>query len=207
MRRLLILPIVHSRSDLGSLQAVANQAKVAALGERRAESVAKTVDEFWIAVKQALTSIKLDFARVSIYQDGLPLVPNVALQLEKKIVDDLARSGSPNHQLVQWMMSQGAALVGTESPELLVQEYHAIRRNLTEGYHAEDAAESSGKSTGSTLLAQRDRFIAARIDQTLGNEQVGLLFIGMLHQVESYLPEDVEVEYPVGRPPSHVLAV
>lgn len=46
MRRLLVLPIVHSRSDLGSLQIVAAQAKVAALGERRTANAAAGIDAF-----------------------------------------------------------------------------------------------------------------------------------------------------------------
>ncbi len=95
------------------------------------------------------------------------------------------------------MMQQGAALIGTESPELLMQEYHAIRRNLTQGYP--DPATASPNSsqprrvkwmkhlTKPTLMQQRDQFIANRIDETLGNDQLGLLFIGMLHRVEDYL--------------------
>ena len=212
MRRLLVLPIVHSRSDLGSLQIVAAQAKVAALGERRTVNAAQGIDEFWQFLRQALTSMELDYSRVLVYQDGLPKVQNVALQIEKQIVDDLAKAGSPNHQLVKSMLEQGAALIGTESPDLLLQEYHAIRRSLTQGYRPESSAATSDDSretqpaiaTGPTLMQQRDCFIAERIGETLGNEQLGLLFIGMLHRVENYLPDDIQVEYPVGRPTSSV---
>jgi hypothetical protein len=209
MRRLMILPIVHSRSDLGSLQFVADQAKVAALGISSADAVARSIDEFWSAVRQAIADMRLDYSRVVIYQDGLPVVANVSLQIEKRIVEDLARGGSPNHQLVQWMIDQGAILVGTESPELLVQEYNAVRRSLAQGFRsingtATDASSADGTSeaaaAASTLLRQRDEFIARRIDQTLGNAQRGLLFLGMLHEIEPFLPSDIEVEYPVGRP-------
>ena len=202
MRRLLVLPIVHSRSDLGSLQTVAAQAKVAALGERRTANATKDIDDFWLCLGQALASMQLDYSQVLVYQDGLPRVQNVALQIERQIVDDLAKAGSLNHQLVRSMLEQGAALVGTESPDLLMQEYHAIRRSLTQGYRPETSATSSEVATDTqpTLMQQRDRFIAQRVDETLGNEQLGLLFIGMLHRVEDYLPDDIQVEYPVGRP-------
>ncbi len=198
MRRLLILPIVHSRSDLGSLQNAARGAKVAALGEQREQAVAESIQAFWEQVRLTLISMDLEFPRTLIYQDGLPKVDNVALQIEKQIVDDLAGAGSANHQIVQWMMQQGAALVGTESPELLVQEYQAIRRVLAEGFRS-DARESTVDAQPS-LLEQRDRFIADRIAATLGQQQQGVLFIGMLHQVERYLPDDLPLEYPVGRP-------
>lgn len=213
MRRLLVLPIVHSRSDLGSLQTVASQAKVAALGERRAQAAALTIDEFWRSLRDCMNALQLDYSKVLIYQDGLPKAPNVTLQIEKQIVEELAKGGSPNHQLVKWMMDQGAILIGTESPDLLLQEYHAIRRSLAQGYRGEtntnatkpeaDGALSESDTTSTpTLMQQRDRFIASRIDETLGNEQLGLLFIGMLHQVDRYLPDDIQVEFPVGRPPS-----
>lgn len=213
MRRLLVLPIVHSRSDLGSLQTVANQAKVAALGERRAQAAAQSIDAFWSSLRECLLALQLDYSTVLIYQDGLPKVQNVTLQIEKQIVEELAKGGSPNHQLVKWMMDQGAILIGTESPDLLLQEYHAIRRSLAQGYRAEtntnvtkpgsdDPLSEGDTTTEPTLMQQRDRFIASRIDETLGNEQLGLLFIGMLHQVDRFLPDDIQVEYPVGRPPS-----
>lgn len=151
--------------------------------------------------------MELDYSRVLVYQDGLPKVQNVALQIEKQIVDDLAKAGSPNHQLVKFMLDHGAALIGTESPELLMQEYQAIRHNLTQGFRLESVAHSGdalntqpANQAVSTLMQQRDRFIAQRIDETLGQEQWGLLFIGMLHRVEDYLPDDIQVEYPVGRP-------
>ncbi len=202
MRSLMILPIVHSRSDLGSLQIVVSQVKIAALGEREAEAVSRSIDEFWIHTRQALMAMQLDHSQVLLYQDGLPVVQNVALQIEKQIVNDLAKAGSANHQLVQWMMEQGAALVGTESPELLIQEYQAVRRSLANGYPGSSGHNLSSDTTDGqlTLLQQRDQFIASRIDSTLGSDQIGLLFIGMLHRVEDYLPPDIEVTYPVGKP-------
>ncbi len=42
---------------------------------------------------------ELDYTRVLLYQDGLPKVQNVALQIEKQIVDDLARAGVPTINL------------------------------------------------------------------------------------------------------------
>jgi hypothetical protein len=45
------------------------------------------------------------------------------------------------------------------------------------------------------LLEQRDRFIAERISETLGEDELGILFIGALHRVHRHLPTRVTVEY------------
>ncbi len=207
MRRLLIIPIVHSRSDLGSLDNLANQFKAAAVGVVRAQLAQNAIDGFWSALRDMFAQSDLDLENVLIYQDGLPYVSNVALQIESRIVSDLAQAGSPNHQLVQCLMQQGAALVGTESPDLLIKEYNAARRKLLQGFRAtRDDAQTTEQTVGDeshsseSLLEQRDRFIANRIANTLGSDQIGVLFIGLLHDVQRYLPDDIHVEYPAGRP-------
>jgi hypothetical protein len=45
------------------------------------------------------------------------------------------------------------------------------------------------------LLEARDRFIAGRIDTTLGDREDGILFIGALHKVAKFLPQRIRVEY------------
>jgi hypothetical protein len=54
-------------------------------------------------------------------------------------------------------------------------------------------AQEAYRRRSRTLLAERDRFIAGRIAQTLRDEEVGVLFIGALHQVANYLPGDIHV--------------
>jgi hypothetical protein len=43
------------------------------------------------------------------------------------------------------------------------------------------------------MLPKRDAYIARRIGQTLQPGRTGVLFIGMMHHVESYLPADIVV--------------
>ena len=204
MRRLLIVPIIHSQTDLGSLTETVNATKELALGTEKAHSIRRTIQEFWESLKSALQAMDLPFQKLLVYQDGLPVVENATLQIERQIVNELAQKGSPNHRLVAWLMEQGAGLVGTESPDLLMKEYAAIRKSLESGFAASRLDDTSDESRSTqaqpTLLDQRDQFIAARIDQTLGDEQIGVLFIGMAHRVEHYLADDIEVTFPVGRP-------
>ena len=47
------------------------------------------------------------------------------------------------------------------------------------------------------MLAERDRFIAQRVNATLPEGGSGVLFIGMLHEVRPGLSPDIEVRTPI----------
>lgn len=79
-------------------------------------------------------------------------------------------------------MSQGAQLMGTEDPDLLLQEYRL---------HQKTIGDEEYKKQSALLLSSRDRFIAARINSTLMAGEVGLLFLGMAHAVEPLLDTDI----------------
>ncbi|MCC6511506.1 MAG: hypothetical protein IT423_20570 [Pirellulaceae bacterium] len=204
MRRLLIVPIVHSQQDLGSLQQAASELKREVMtGERYAHAL-DVIVRFWKDVQSVFVSMTMDYGSVKVYQDGLPNSGDPTARIEHQVVDELARAGSENHRLVKWLIEQGSTLIGTESPELLLQEYAAVRKSLTLGFHAAVAAEASPAELTNTpsLLEQRDRYIAARIDSTLDSGQCGIIFLGMMHRVDRYLPETIEAEYPCGYPRS-----
>ena len=55
--------------------------------------------------------LELDWSCVLLYQDGLPVCGE-----EKRIAQDLARTGSANHRLLLELMARGARLIGTEAP-------------------------------------------------------------------------------------------
>ena len=55
------------------------------------------------------------------------------------------------------------------------------------------------QEASAALLEKRDRYISARIDTTLPNGEMGILFLGMLHNVQAYLAQDIEVVYPIPR--------
>ena len=49
------------------------------------------------------------------------------------------------------------------------------------------------------LLTRRDAFMAKRIGETLPPGATGILFVGALHDVARFLPEDISVEVPLAR--------
>ena len=119
-------------------------------------------------------------------------------QHEQEIVSELAESGSRNHRLLLQLQSRGARVMGTESPELLVEEYQLAKASLAFGVTAEDASRQ--RQLRDTVLEKRDRFIADRINVTLGDGETGILFIGMLHSLSRFLDSDIRVAYPLGLP-------
>jgi len=211
MRKLLVIPIVHNAADLGRLEHRLEQLKRATMPRERVEASRKQVARFWEELRVAIESWQLDHSKFVVYQDALPLAPATHVGLEIKIVKELAAIGSANHQLLEWMHEHGASILGTESPELLVAEYSLTRKQLglsenpstdqeTPGTLVTTAEAAEIAAQLADLLNRRDQFIAARIDTTLEQDQTGILLIGMLHRVEKWLPDDIEVDFPIGQP-------
>jgi hypothetical protein len=114
---------------------------------------------------------------------------------EEKIVREVAASGSRNHRLLVELLERGAALMGTEDPALLVREYRRTQRLVEAARrHAPDEEIRATLAEGEEILASRDAFIARRIDESLPEGQVGILFAGLLHRVDELLAGKVELK-------------
>jgi len=182
MAHLLYVPVVHSSADMGSAASGYRSAFIARFSEQK---WLERIDEYasiWRCILDNLDSAiarrGLPLSQVKLYQDSLPVCGH-----ETAMVAELAGQGSENHKLLSQLMARGAVLVGSESPQLLIAEYRLLQ---TQG-HTQEQADS--------LLEERDRFIAARIDETLAENELGILFIGALHQVQRYLTPRITVEY------------
>jgi hypothetical protein len=201
VRHLHYLPIVHTEADLGSLaETVRRGADSVALERRR-----RAVDAAWERIETWLTSLAAEHGAgpLVIYQDGLPVCGPKSGVCERKIVSDLAASGSRNHALLHAMMQRGATVMGTESPELLVREFQLARAALLP---AAAGADPRTEARARTVLEQRDRFIAERINATLSADRRGVLLLGALHDPTPWLADDIRVDYPLGLPRRPVAA-
>jgi hypothetical protein len=201
MRQLYIIPIIHSRHDLGTLELPIHEMKSQLLSTSTLEHNQKVLDLFWGELKSGIESWGVDYSNALVFQDALPFTGHPEKIIEHRIVAEMASKGSANHQLVKWLVDQGAELIGTESAELLIKEYEAVKKSLAEGIYREISAEGdSGINDAATsLLAARDQFIARRITESLKDGQVGILFVGLQHRVQNYLPDDLTVTYPFGK--------
>lgn len=200
MRRLTYVPIVHTAADMGSQAEALEREHVRRHGRREWARTRRLIDEIWEGLRTRLHALNLDYRRVRIYQDGLPVCGR-----ELDIIREVAQGGSRNYALILELLDRGAVVEGTESPDLLREEYERIRSALAR----ESAPTRIGVPSASEserLLRERDEFIGRRIDESLKEGEVGILFIGLMHHVDRFLPPDIEVQYLIHRLPFHIPA-
>lgn len=195
-RLLISIPIIHSQVEMGAMARSVRRLSVKKLGRDAWKRNVDVIGRMWRDLRQAVEAWELPWEKVRLYQDGLPRCGR-----ETEIVTTLAKAGSPNHQLLLSLMSRGATLMGTESPDLLLEEYRLAR----EGLAAEDSGDTAGRGAqrearSRALLARRDRDIAKRINDSLRPGEIGLVFLGMLHSLGPDLARDIRVSYPIRRP-------
>ena len=186
-RTLWYIPILHTSADMGGLGEAVRKLKTATFGSQRLRHSARSTEKLWDEIERVVRSLPIT-PGLRIYQDGLPVCGR-----ESEIASDLAQSGSRNHQLLLWLQERGAALMGTESAELLVEEFELAQAAVL----SKTATKARSDTVGVAVLEKRDRFIASRINDTLRPGETGLLFLGMLHSVQPYLERDIQILYPV----------
>lgn len=191
----MIVPILHSEAEMGSLAPAIRDAALDTFGQGHVRQNAAAIILGWAAIRSTVMAWKLPWDRVRLYQDGLPICGR-----EPEIVETLAVAGSANHQLLLDLMRKGAVLMGTESADLVTEEYHQARESLAAISHGGCGGQAVHAAQSARLLRRRDQYIAKRIEGTLRPEEIGILFIGLLHSVEPYLPDDMLVSYPIRRP-------
>jgi hypothetical protein len=192
-RMLFSIPIIHTQADMGGLGRSVEKIKILKYGREKANRSTRLVDKAWEDIEAAVESLPIASGRVRIYQDGLPVCG-----VERKIVSELAETGSRNHQLLLRLEERGAVLMGTESPQLLLAEYNRAAEELT-GAAKPTTRTRETDTRAHSLLSERDKYIAARINKTLASGETAILFLGMLHSVEPHLDPDIRVIHPVRR--------
>ncbi|MBI1953435.1 MAG: hypothetical protein HYS41_04850 [Candidatus Omnitrophica bacterium] len=191
MRQLIYIPVIHTQVDMGSMGGSLKEAYLSRYGEERWASHVKAIEQMWDGIKRKLGALVLDPPRTKLYQDGLPLCGK-----ELEIVTEVAARGSRNHQILLDLVQKGCVLIGTESPQLLVKEYRQIKEAAEEGNRPKPFWERlRSRWQAQQLLLRRDRFIARRIAETLREGETGLLFMGIQHGVDRYLPNSFSVRY------------
>jgi Na+/phosphate symporter len=120
---------------------------------------------------------------------------------EIEIVTELAKAGSRNHQILLRLLEKGATIMGTESSELLVEEYELVKQILATGDTSSIVRMANNqKALSESVLRRRDQCIADRINKTLRAGETGIIFLGLLHALGRWLDKDIQVIYPVGTP-------
>ena len=173
-RTLIYIPIVHTESDMGTLSESVKKVTLQKLGERTWRRKHQLIEKFWSGIEDTLDTLSLSYGQTRVYQDGLPVCDK-----EMEIITEIAKKGSPNHQLLMRLMEKGATIMGTESAELLIEEYRLIKKVLESGdVKKANEIEASQKAASDLLLGKRDAFIASRIATTLQAGETGHPFPG-----------------------------
>lgn len=189
MRTLIYVPVIHTSADLGSLAGDVTQRGISDLGEDLWKEHKRIVEDFWKVVSNYFDSI--DAFGMKIYQDGMIAEGEIG----EKIVEESRKKGSKNYELVSRLFKKGAILVRTENFHLVKEECDMLR-DITQSRSIFQKLLGfiKYKLVKIRLLNQRDRFIAQRIDETLGPKETGILFIGALHGVKNLLAQDIQIK-------------
>jgi hypothetical protein len=191
LRKLLVIRIVHTPFDMGSMKDGLEKEGVSKMGRQRWEDNQRKIEKFWEEVDQEVDRLGLKLDKVKIYQDGLPC----AGELGERIVRETAEKGSKNYQILRKLMDRGARIEATESPGLLREEYSHIKAILEAKTDKEKTEAAAGyDQVKDRLMEDRDAFIAQTISSTLKDGETGLLFIGASHNVIPKRAKDIDVK-------------
>ena len=188
MRILIYVPIIHTSADLGSLAGDVTKRGIADLGEDVWKEHQRTVEGLWDAISHYFDSV--DVTGTKIYQDGMV----VGGEIGQNIVEETAKAGSKNYELVSRLLKRGAFLVKTEDLRLVKEERDRLltitqAKTITQKI----IAFIKYKLIKNILLNKRDNYIAKRINETLNNGATGIIFIGAYHNIKKRLPKDIQI--------------
>ena len=188
MKKLLYVPIIHMEADLGSVAAIVDKRSSQVCGRERWNQHKKVVSSFWDSIANYFG--RLSASNLKIYQDGLMIDG----ALGKKIIEEGVKKGSKNHEIVLKLMEKGAEIRKTEDLSLLKEEYNSIiKLSQTKSPIEKTLVYIGYKLRKNPLMEKRDKFMAERINETLKDGEVGVLFIGVYHNVLPRISRDIIV--------------
>jgi len=191
MRKLIYIPIVHTEDDMGSMAEFVKKEYKRTYSRQQWQQHKKTVEKLWRDIREKVLNLSVNWNMVRVYQDGLPVCGKVL-----EIVNELSEEGNINHKLVMELHQKGAKIEGTENPKLLIAEYnHIMKIAYAENLIERDRLIEKHNNESGKLLSQRDLFIANRIDKTLENGEIGILFLGLMHQADKLINKIIDVKY------------
>ena len=156
-------PMIHTGVDMGSIRGFMERATASVMGKIAWEEHGREVEKFLVNLENSLRRIVegMDLSQVKLYQDGQVIDG----PLGAKMVEEIARLGSKNHQILLDLIRRGATLMRIEDFQLLKQEYKLIKAIAAakSGLEAHLARDSYRKRKDG-LLKERDLYIAKNID-------------------------------------------
>ena len=193
MRTLHIVRVFHPLEELGTVTQPFQRLEKLELGVEGAAMRRMQKAEEFILMAEKVVQMEVDHKKLFIFMDGFPAEQP---EVEKFLYDNFVyKKRFPTYLFIDRLVRKGARLVGTESPELLREECQYVQEvtRVVETQELPEGKYAWLKSKAKDILERRDDFIAARIDSTLKDGDVGILFIGAMHHVEKRLPDDIQI--------------
>ncbi len=189
MRKLIYVPVIHVDPDLGSIASTIDKRSAEICGGQRWDQHKQAIMAFWDAIESYFRRPKT--RNLKIYQDGLMADG----ELGQKIIEDGARKGSRNYQIILDLMRRGAEIRKTEDVALLKEEYKRILKLAqSRSVWKRIMAYIGYRLHRDRLMEERDKFIAMTINETLKEGETGVLFIGAYHDVFPHLDKDIAIK-------------
>lgn len=197
--RLIYVPILHAGDRSEQTSAVLPKTKSSRRKRSDAALDLSAIDEMWEGIAAKMEGLELPWNRARVYQDGVPVCGN-----ELALVTRLAESGSRCSSFVLGLTRKGATIEGTESMDLLIEEYDLLNKLLMKRSVSEQqAANAEYQARSRELLTLRDRFIFERIAATLQEGELPIVIMGIMHRLDKLLENEYPVSYVIHRIPFH----
>ncbi len=184
MRRLIVIPMVHTEAEIGY--------------DFLSEEEKKNTELLWKQIREAIGNLDLDWKSVKLFVDG---IVNAQDELE------ILRSSGPTAETIRMLVERrGTSIMPTEDADLCSKTSELVREAFSQssktkrvdlqgekGFKVWDSALSMLKEVQENTIL-RDKAIAHNIDTGLRNDETGILFIGSAHNVQEHLPRDIQAE-------------
>lgn len=192
-RGLYYIPMLHTKEELGELKETLTEAHKSLFGAKQTEVLFKEIKEYWGLVAERIEKVAFyereTASPLHIFVDSLP---NGTEDLIQKTVQSLIASGEiPAYQIIAKLQAAGAKVHGTEDLEWLIKEVNYWKAVVGRERLRNPQEEKE-------LLENRDKAIIDRINEVVPQEEIGILFIGRMHNVVKPLtqpPYNFEIIY------------
>lgn len=193
-KKLVYIPIIHQcfekRNMLENI-----------LGKKKVEQFFSETNEFWKRVDIYIKESKLKIDKIFLegWRGTKDELNELEEDIEKKANGLTTGKKDKLSNMILSLISKGAVLIKTESEELVDKElkFNAKLNIINKNYN-ETKVIALNEAINNTeeihvLRNKRDMFIAKQINENLLPNETGILFIGSLHNVISYISGEIEI--------------
>jgi hypothetical protein len=166
---LIFIPVIHPNDEV-AFKTIMQGIPIKMKKQSIIDKLWKKIDR-WLDAR--LEELNVDYRKIKVYQDGMDGAPTEELLL-------FGAKFSKNWKLTLKLYKKGAKIMKTENLQLLDEQQRLKNMSWSKMKEISD---------------RRDRYIAKIIGNTLDEGELGILIMGVGHDVQRFLPSDINIEY------------